>query len=340
MTTTILICSYLEPELVERIEREGDVTVIYRPDLLPTPRYTCDHTGTPRELSEAQVAQWRDALARAEVTFDFDWLEVAHMTENCPKLRWIQGTSAGIGGLMERTGLNAAPLVTTTAGGVHGVPLAEFALTGALYFTKGLVTLRRWQAAHHWQRFTTQQLRGRRALVVGLGGMGREIVRLFDAVGVEAWGMGRPGREYRVAGLSRLVERRDLDSALPEVDVLVLSCPLTKETEGMIGAAQIALLPAHAVVVNVSRGQLVDQVALTEALRTGRLAGACLDVFDVEPLPPEDPLWDLDNVIVSPHSASTVASENEALVDLFIDNLGRFRRGEPLKNLYDPVAGY
>lgn len=340
MTTTIVICSYLEPELVERIEREDDVTVVYRPDLLPVPRYTCDHTGTPRELSEAEAMQWRAELARAEVTFDFDWLDVARMTENCPHLRWIQGTSAGIGGLMERTGLNAAPLVATTAGGIHSVPLAEFALTGALYFTKGLATLRRWQEAHHWQRFTTQQLRGRRALVVGLGGIGREIVRLFDAIGVEAWGMGRPGRDYHVAGLSRLVERADLDSVLPQADILILACPLTRETEGMIGAAQIALLPSHAVVVNVSRGQLVDQGALTDALRAYRLAGACLDVFAVEPLPPEDPLWDLDNVIVSPHSASTVATENEALVDLFIDNLGRLRRGESLKNLYDPVAGY
>lgn len=340
MATTIVVCSYLEPELVERIAREDDVTVVYRPDLLPTPRYLCDHTGVRRELTDAQVDEWRTALASADVCFDFDWLDPARMPESCPRLGWVQATSAGIGAFMARTGLDASTITATTAGGIHAVPLAEFALMGALHFTKGLPTLRRWQEAHHWERFTTRQLRGRRALVVGLGGMGREVARLLGAVGVEVWGMGRPGRTYDVAGLARVVERAELDAALGEVDILVLASPLTRETEGMIGRAQVAALPRDAVVVNLSRGQLIDQAALTEALAEGRLAGACLDVFEVEPLPADDPLWELDNVIVSPHSASTVATENEALVELFLDNLGRWRRGEGMRNLYDPVAGY
>ena len=140
--------------------------------------------------------------------------------------------------------------------------------------------------------------------------------------------------------MSRVIRRADLDEALPQIDVLVLACPLTPQTEGMIGAAQVALLKPHAVVVNIARGQLIDQAALTGALRDGRIAGACLDVFAVEPLPPDDPLWGLDNVIISPHSASTVVTENAALTDLFIDNLDRFSSGTPLRNLYDPVRGY
>ena len=113
------------------------------------------------------------------------------------------------------------------------------------------------------------------------------------------------------------------------MDLLVLSSPLTAETEGMIGAAQLAVMRSDAVLVNVSRGQLVDQDALIDALREDRLAGACLDVFVEEPLPASSPLWDLDNVLVSPHSASTVASENEDLVTLFLENLGRWRAGRP-----------
>ena len=153
-------------------------------------------------------------------------------------------------------------------------------------------------------------------------------------------GLGRTGASYDVEGLSAFIDRPRLDEVLTDTDILVLSCPLTKETEGIIGGDQLNLLPSHAIVVNVSRGQLVDQDALLHSLSTGTLGGACLDVFVEEPLPADNPLWELDNVIISPHSASTVSTENESLVDLFLENLGHWRLGEPMRNLYDPVAGY
>jgi glyoxylate/hydroxypyruvate reductase len=337
---TVVIGSYLEPEQVGRIAAQPSVRVLYEPELLPVPRYPCDHTGPPRELSDARRQEWRKIAASADVFFDFDWLEPQTMPERCPDLRWIQATSAGIGGFMSRTGLSDSRLAVTTAAGVHAVPLSEFAVTGALYFVKGLPRLRKRQEARHWERYATRQLAGLRALVVGLGGIGRAVVASFAGLGVEVWGLGRDGRSYDVPGLARLVTRSHLDAALPEIDVLVLCCPLTGETEGMIGAAQIGRLKPDAIVVNISRGQLMDQAALTAALSAGRLGGACLDVFAVEPLPPDDPLWALDNVIISPHSASTVATENAALVDLFIDNLGRLRDGSQLRNRYDPARGY
>ena len=120
----------------------------------------------------------------------------------------------------------------------------------------------------------------------------------------------------------------------------MLACPLTEETEGLIGRRQLGLLPPHAVLVNIARGQIVDQQALIDQLQAGRLGGACLDVFETEPLPADSPLWELDNVIVSPHSASTVATENEALTDLFIDNLERFADNRLLRNRYEPADGY
>lgn len=346
---TIVIGSYLEEEQVRRIaSAEAAGRVIYEPELLPVPRYRCDHTGPRRDLSPADLDRWRGLGAQAEVYFDFDWLDPGQMPERSPKLRWIQATSAGIGGFMRRTGLDnaatgdpgSAGLAVTTAAGIHAVPLAEFALTGALYFVKGLPELRRRQREQHWERYTTRQLAGLRALVAGLGGIGRQVAATFAGLGVEVWGLGRTGRSYDVPALSRVIDRTGLDDALPRTDVLVLACPLTSETEGLIGARQLSLLPDDAIVVNISRGPVVDQAALTGALRDGRLGGACLDVFAGEPLPPGDPLWALDNVIVSPHSASTVATENAALTDLFLDNLARLAAGQPLRNRYDPVRGY
>lgn len=337
---TIVIGSYLEPGLVDSIRAaQPAVTVLYEPGLLPVPRYQCDHTGPARDLSPGDVARWRDLTARADVFFDFDWLDPAGMARH-KKLRWIQATSAGIGGFMKRTGLDESGLMVTTAGGIHSVPLAEFAVTGALYFTKGVPELRGRQAKRHWERYTTRQLAGQRALVVGLGGMGRQVVATFAALGVTVTGLGRDGGSYDVPGLSRLIHRDELDAALPDADILVLCCPLTPETEGLIGRAQLACLPPHAVLVNIARGPVVDEDALADALANGRLGGACLDVFSQEPLPADSPLWGMDNVLISPHSASTVATENQLLTRLFIDNLERFLAGRPLRNLYESVRGY
>ena len=341
MTYNVVIATYLEPEQVERIAHCGeDVIVQYRPDLLPPPRYACDHTGPARDLSPAQIAEWRAIVANADVMWDFDWHEPETMVERCPTLQWVQGTSAGIGGFVQRTGIDQGNFILTTAGGIHAVPLAEFAVMGALHFIKGVPQLNSWKQQHHWQRYTTRQLKGCRALVVGLGGMGREIVRQFAVLGVEVIGLGRPGRHYETPGLIETIDRADLINVLPSMDILVLASPLTRETEGLISAQLLSVLKSDAIIVNVSRGQLIDQSALIEALANNRIAGACLDVFEQEPLPKDSPLWDLQNVIISPHSASTVVTENRDIVTLFIENLGRLRRGEPLRNVYDRVAGY
>src|ERR1700679_1085501 len=262
------------------------------------------------------------------------------MPGRCPGPRWISAHRAGGGAFLSRTGLGNSGLAVTTAAGIHAVPLSEFVVTGALYFVKGLPQLRERQEARHWERYATRQLAGLRALVVGLGGIGRAATASVAALGVAVWGLGRDGGSYDVPGLAQLITRSQLDAALPEIDLLVLACPLTDETEGMIGARQIGLLKPDAVIINVSRGQLIDQAALTAALSTGRLGGACLDVFATEPLPSGDPLWALDNVIISPHSASTVATENATLVDLFIATRARSRAGSPLRTRYDPVRAY
>ena len=337
----VLIATPLEAEHVSRIAAaDGRISVIYEPDLLPVPRYAADHTGKPRNLSAAGLARWSQLRSRADVSFDFDWQAPGEMAANCPRLRWVQGTSAGLGGFLERTGLAGTPLVFTTAAGVHGVPLAEFTMLGLLYFTKDVPMLRRWQHGRRWERHHTRQLAGTRALLIGLGGIGREVARLLAAAGVEVLGASRTGRSCDVPGVASYVADTEIDAVLPAADSLVLACPLTERTRHLIGARQLGLLPRGAIVVNVSRGPVIDEQALAASLRSGHLGGACLDVFETEPLPGDSPLWALDNVLVSPHSASTVEAENRLITELFIDNLRRWLAGAPLRNVYDRAVGY
>ncbi|OII38817.1 D-2-hydroxyacid dehydrogenase [Plantibacter sp. MMLR14_011] len=337
----ILITSYLEPEHVEAIRASHpDVEVLYDPTLIGVPQYVADHHGPTPQLSAADQRRWEELLARAEVAFDFDWQDPAALPQRAPNLKWIQATSAGIGAFMRRTGLDRSSIIATTAGGVHAVPLAEFALTGALFVVKGLPYLQRQQREHRFERYTTRQLAGMRVTVVGVGGMGSNVVRTFDAIGARVTAVGRVGGRYELPQGVELSDVDRLDEVLPTTDVLVLCTALTPETENLISADRIAMLPTHAAVVNISRGQVIDEDALIEALRSGRLGGAALDVFREEPLPADSPLWDLDNVLISPHSASTVESENATLTALFIENLARYRAGEPLLNRFDADRGY
>ncbi|GIH20105.1 D-2-hydroxyacid dehydrogenase [Rugosimonospora africana] len=336
----VLIATYLEPEHVERIGDSVDCQLLYAPELLPRPRYRNDHGGVPPALTAADERRWTGMLARAEVSFDFDWRAPGDLPGSAPNLRWVQGTSAGIGGFVRRHGLDAGDLVLTTAAGIHAGPLAEFAVAGALFFVKDIPGLRERQRARHWQRHVSGQLAGRRATVVGLGAVGRRVVQAYGLLGVRVTGVGRPGHAYRVDHADRVVSTDDLDAVLPDTDILVLACPLTPATRGLIGAARVAALPEDAIVVNVARGEVVDEDALSAALGSGRLLGAALDVFRHEPLPAGSPLWNLPNVLVSPHSASTAAQENAVLTDLFIDNLRRFLDGRPMRNLYRRDRGY
>ncbi len=338
----ILIASPLEPEQVERIAAAAPdrAEVIFEPDLLPEPRYVADHKGRPRALSDLQRARWLGHLREADILFDFDWLAPERLVEHAPRLRWVQGTSAGIGEFLRRTGLIEHDILFTTAGGVHGAPLAEFVILSLLYFHRDVPRLQRMQRTHHWERYTNRELAGRRALVVGLGAVGRTIAKRLAALGLEVWGARRAVAAPLPEGVTRVVPLADLASVLGEIDALILACPLTPETKELIGAAELAALPKGALLVNVARGPVVDEQALIEALRNEHLGGAALDVAEVEPLPKGSPLWDLPNVLISPHSASTVHAENARIVDIFLDNLRRYLAGEALVNRFDPERGY
>jgi glyoxylate/hydroxypyruvate reductase A len=341
-TLKILIASPLEADQIARIAEAAPdrAVVMHAPDLLPTPNYVADHNGTKPQLSETGKARWLGLLADANILFDFDWMAPERLLETAPRLRWVQGTSAGLSEFLERTGLAQSSILITTAAGVHASALAEFTLLGLLYFRRRIPWLLERQAMHRWQRYTNRELAGSRVLVVGLGAVGREIARSLAALGLEVWGSRRSPDPTMPPGITRLVKTAELRDALPRINALVLACPITPATRHMIGSAELRALPPDSVLINVGRGALIDEPALIAALREKRLAGAALDVFETEPLPQDNPLWDMPNVLVSPHSASTVQAENQRIVDLFIANLHRFLADQELINQYGRERGY
>lgn len=338
----VLVASPLEASFVERIRSAAPVGVEiqYHPELLPSPRYAADHTGRPPRLKASELAEWLRLLAQADVLFDFDWYEPSRLPQNAPQVRWVQASSAGIGEYLDETGLTSWPVTFTTASGVHSTPLAEFVLLAMLYFAKDVPQLRAWQSSHRWERHATTLLSGQTTLLVGLGNVGRSIASALAAMGVEVWGVRRTGGGSPVPGVAKIISLDAIREVLPRVNALILACPYTKETAGLIGAAELGAMRSSAIVVNVARGQVIDQAALTEALTSRQIRGAVLDVVAEEPLPDTDPLWDLPNVLISPHSASTVPEENGLLVEIFLDNLNRFVRGEPLRNVFNRDRHY
>lgn len=340
MTLTILIASYLEPEYVAQIEAVSpEIRVINRPDLLGKPRYIADHTA-PVSRTPEQEAEWRGLLAQADVLFDFDFTHREDLPELAPNLKWIQATSAGIGKFVERMRYaERTGWIFTTASGVHARPLAEFAIMAMLYFAKDFEYLQREKANRHWKRYCATELAGKTLVIIGLGKIGQETARLAKAFDMRVIGTRRDPSKL-TPHVDVLYTLDDLPALLTQAQYLVLSTPHTRETERLIRAEQLALLPRGAVLINVARGAVVDQAALTTALQSGHLRGAALDVFEIEPLPADDPLWEMPNVIICPHSASTADTENQKITDIFCENLRRYLAGEQLINVLDVEKGY
>ena len=344
MNETLLIASWLEPELVERVRAaHPEVDVLYEPDLLRPPRYPADHTGAAMERTSENEDRWLALLGRATILFDFDQTHRDDLPEVAPNVRWVQATSAGIGQFVRRMGYaeRMPDTVFTTARGVHSLPLAEFAVMAILMHQRRALHMMAAQRERHWQRFAGTDSESRCVVIVGLGAIGSEVARVAKTLRMRVIGVRRrPELGSDDVGVDRLVGNDQLHSVLGEADHLVLIAPHTDETEGMIGSAELAALPEGASVINIGRGALIDEPALIAALRNGHLGGAYLDVFAEEPLPPDSPLWTMENVLVSPHSGSTSDRENARIVDLLIDNLTRWKDGRPLRNQLDPARLY
>ncbi len=342
MVVNVLLASPLEPELVARLRSvDPRLAITYRPELVGAPRYPADHH-PPVQRTAAQAAEWAALLNDAEVLLDVDGPSMTDFAQRVPNLRWIQASSSGIGEWVKRLGIVNSEIVVTNAAGLHSVALAEFVLFVMLYFSRGGPDRVAESRAHHGERCAIETLEGKTLGIVGLGNVGRMIAQLAKPFGVRAIGSRRnPGQAPATDdGVDALYGPQELTTLLRESDYVVLIVPHTAETVGLLGAAELASMRPGAVLINIARGSVVDEQAMIEALRSGHLGGAALDVVGREPLAEDSALWDMPNVIITPHSMSTATSENARLTDLFADNLRRYLNGEPLRNVIDKVRGY
>lgn len=274
-------------------------------------------------------------LARAEVIlgtgFDFKGL-----AERAPRLRWIQAMSAGVERLAPS--LDRRYLLTNVSG-VHGPKGGEYALTCLLALNHGLQRFVTSQRRHVWEPFFTTPIVGKTVVIVGAGALGRAVAREARRHGMRIVGVNTTGR--RVAGFDEVVRTSALARVLPRADFLVVTLPKTPATVGLLDREAVFRLPDHCGVVNIGRGAVLDSDAIATRLRAGTLAGAVLDVFEPEPLPAESHLWDVPNLIISPHCGIDDASAYiDRGLDVFAENLGRYLDGRKLLNVVDLERGY
>ncbi len=315
------------------------VELLVDDDLLPPMRFPGDHAGTPDfRRTPQQQAAFDALLAKADVLYgipDTESTALGPAVRSNPDLRWVHTMAAGGGAQVKAAGLTRDELdrvVFTTSAGVHGGPLAEFALFGVLAGAKELFALREQQERKEWpQRRPLQQVGEQTVLVVGLGGIGVETARLLKAFGATVLGVKRTVEP--VEHVDEVHGPDQLAALAARADAMVVTLPGTDATIGLIDRTVLQSAKPGVVVVNVGRGTVIDEDALIEALRSGQVGAAYLDVFAVEPLPRESPLWTLPNVLVSPHTAALNPAEDRRIAELFADNLRRFLDGAPLRNV-------
>lgn len=281
--------------------------------------------------------------AHALLLWDFFSSALADVWEHCDRLRWVHVAAAGVDTLMFDQ-LRDSDVVVTNARGTFDRPIAEFVATSVLAHAKLVHESAALQRARQWRHRETRTIVGARALVVGTGAIGREIARVLTALGMRVDGAGSRARAGRLEGgdpdFATIVDSAALADHVGEVDYLVNAAPLTDATRGLIDAQVFAALRPGAHLVNIGRGPSVVEAELLAALKTGRLDGASLDVFETEPLPADSPLWDAPGVVVSAHMSGDVVGWRDTLALQFADNARRWLADEPLRNVVDKRLGY
>jgi len=333
--------------------------------VLCTLRFTDKQLDKLRAVSPRLVVEQRTCHDAEEVgealDADTEVLYAFHLPHDllnkAPRLRWVQLHSAGADHLLGHPIMNSDVLITTTSG-IHAPPIAEYAFASILAWSRRVPKMlyyqnrREWPQGR-WELFVGQELRGATLGIVGYGSIGREVGRLGKCFGMRVVATKRSVGQvadtgYRVPGtgdpegqiLNRIYPPEQLREMLAECDYVVISLPLTPDTRGLIGEEELRAMKPNAYLVNISRGGIVDEAALIKALQEGWIAGSGLDVFEEEPLPPDSPLYDLDNVILSPHVAGFSPHYDERASDLFAENLRRYLAGVELLNLVDKEVGY
>lgn len=297
-----------------------------------------------------EVVQSKDKEAAVRLIEDADVLFAGFFSRElflaASRLKWIQAWGAGVDRFLFPEVVNS-PVTLTSAAGVHPTPISEHVLGMMLCFCRKLHVSIRNQAERKWESFESEdaseqveELSGKTLGVVGLGRIGAEIARKAKCLGMRVIATRRDPSRPASEGVERLVPPGDLDQLLAESDFVVLSLPLTSDTRGMIGETQLRSMKQRGYLINVSRGKIVQEDKLIEALKKGWIAGAGLDTFENEPLPESSELWGFKNVIITPHVAGQTPYYMERLTNIFCENLSLFIRDQPLINVVDKTLGY
>ena len=343
----VVVATPLAPELCDRIAAvDPRVEVVVDQELLPPMRHPADFAGDPSfSRTPEQQARFDELVDSAEVLYGIPDVQppaLARTVAANPGLRWVMTMAAGGGGQVVAAKLPEEALqrlVFTTSAGAHGIPLAEWAIFGLICGCKELPRLQRQQRAHQWPtRVVGRPIEGSTVLIAGLGGIGQQVAKRCKALGMTTLGVKRQVSE--VDNVDEVHPLDDLESIVGRADHIVLTLPGTAHTEKLINAGLLAKAKPGVTIVNVGRGTVIDEDALVDALRSGQVGFAALDVFAIEPLRSDSPLWDLENVLVSPHSGGLDSREDERICEIFCDNLRLYLAGRPLHNVVDPALGY
>ena len=287
-------------------------------------------------LTDTECARAEVAFFSGDVFPDFS-RQFFSAVRKAPRLKWLHVFNVGVDHPIFDEVLARGVRLTSSAGSTAG-PIAQTAIMALLALARGFP---RWlvaQRSRKWdpeRKVLPRDLKDQTAVILGLGKIGTEIARLARALGLRVVGVRRSARRADDA-VDELHPPEALPGLLARCDWLIIACPLTPETRGLVGADVLAALPRGARLINVARGEIVNEPALIAALRGGHLAGAYLDVFETEPLPPESPLWDMPNVLVTPHNSAASSGNDQRVLAIFLDNLSRWHRGAPLVNEVAP----
>ncbi|HZE41660.1 MAG TPA: D-2-hydroxyacid dehydrogenase [Stackebrandtia sp.] len=312
------------------------LTVLYG-DHRPDGMTNIEDNATVRYAHTGQLAE---KLPGSHALFLYDFLstELRDAWGAADRLQWVHIAAAGVDPVMFDA-FRDSDVVLTNSRGVFDTAIAEWVTGAVLAFAKDFAHTLRLQDTATWRHRDTETIHRRRALIVGTGGIGRATARMLTACGMAVTGIGRTARDAD-ADFGTVHASSALNRHLGDADYVVAAAPLTEATKGIFDAAAFAAMKPTARFINVGRGELVDSGDLIGALRAGTIAGAALDVFDTEPLPPDNPLWSMGNVFVSPHMSGDVAGWRSILVDRFAENFARWTAGRALDNVVDKQLGY
>jgi D-2-hydroxyacid dehydrogenase (NADP+) len=331
--TDVLVLAPVDDECLRRISAVSPLVAVTDASRLAV-QPAFQSTKKDHEVS----SELDSLLSRAEILLGLRF--IPDLIKRAPRLKWVQTMSAGVENILTPDMIDS-PVILTNVSGIHTVQITEMVFGLILAHAKYLPQCLENQKEKKWERFTPVILQGKTLGIVGLGKIGSSIARMGKFLGMRVLATRRSAKEItHTRYVDSVYPSGQLDSLIKESDYIVLALPFTAQTEQIIGKEAISLMKASAFLVNIGRGKTVDEEALIKALKEKRIAGAGLDTFALEPLPPSSPLWGMPNVIITPHIAGSADDYIQKATDIFCENLKRFLNGRRLINVVNKKQGY